>query len=122
MFFNTFSGSLYLLSLLFLGELPEEVESLFEAFYDDTNKVWKTWNSLVPEYKHDPERKYNEILVPTVDTTRTEWLLRLQVGIKRPVLLVGETGTSKSATVANFLRSLDGEVNVSNYTLTFYSF
>ena len=95
------------------GELPEEVESLFDAFYDDIHKQWRSWSSLVPEYKHDPQRKFNEILVPTVDTTRTEWLLRLQVGIKRPVLLVGETGTSKSATIANFLRSLDGEVNVS---------
>jgi len=27
--------------------------------------------------------------------------------VKRPVILIGETGTSKTATMQNFLRSLD---------------
>ena len=95
------------------GEMPTDADTLFDFYYNDEQKVWLTWKSMVPKYVHDPDRKFNEILVPTLDTTRTEWLLRLQVGIKRPVLLVGETGTSKTATTANFLRSLDGESNVS---------
>jgi len=53
----------------------------------------------VPKYVHNPEMKYNQILVPTIDTTRTTWLLNLMVSIKRPVVLVGETGTSKTATI-----------------------
>jgi dynein heavy chain, axonemal len=36
----------------------------------------------------------------------------LQVGIKRPVLLVGETGTSKTATVNSFLSDLNRETNI----------
>ena len=50
--------------------------------------------------------------MPTVDTVRTTWLLELMVNIKRPVVLVGETGTSKSATTANFLRGLDKDSTV----------
>ena len=56
------------------------------------------WAQLVPKYVHDPEKKFNEILVPTIDTVRTTWLLNLQTNIKKPVVLVGETGTSKTAT------------------------
>jgi len=36
----------------------------------------------------------------------------VQVRIKRPVLLVGETGTSKTATTANYLRELNREQNI----------
>lgn len=64
------------------------------------------------KYVHNPERKFNEILVPTVDTVRATWLLELMVGIKHPVVLVGETGTSKTATTANFLRTLSTETHV----------
>lgn len=50
-------------------------------------------------YVHDPALNYNQILVPTIDTTRTTWLLNMMMKIKRPVVLVGETGTSKTATI-----------------------
>ncbi|CAH1801914.1 unnamed protein product [Owenia fusiformis] len=93
------------------GELPSN-STLFEYFWDGDKKQWIPWNNLVPKYIHDPEKKYNEILVPTVDTVRADWLLRLQTGIRRPALLVGETGTSKTATTANFLRDMDAEANL----------
>lgn len=50
--------------------------------------------------------------MPTVDTTRTTWLLSVQAAIKRPVVLVGESGTSKSATIQNFLRDLSPDKNL----------
>lgn len=89
------------------GEIPSAQPTLFEYFFDSKKLVWVPWVDIIPEYLHDPEKKFSEILVPTVDTVRTTWLLELMVSIKRPVVLVGETGTSKSATTANFLRSLD---------------
>ncbi|XP_070572584.1 dynein axonemal heavy chain 10-like isoform X2 [Ptychodera flava] len=91
------------------GELPANHPTLYEYFFDQEEVKWKPWESLVPKYVHDPERKYNEILVPTVDTTRNTWLLQQQIKIKRPVLFVGETGTSKTATIQDFLRQMDQE-------------
>lgn len=91
-----------------------EQPTLFEYFWDHEQLKWIPWAQKIPKYIHDPARKFNEILVPTVDTVRTDWLLQGQVGIKRPVLLVGETGTSKTATTANFLRDMDKESNVSS--------
>lgn len=94
------------------GELPSSFPTLFDYFFDVEMKVWKPWKKLVPEYVHDPAKRYNEILVPTVDTVRTEWLLNLMYSIKKPTLLVGESGTSKTATTQNFLRKLNVDVNV----------
>lgn len=51
--------------------------------------------------------------VHTVDTTRTTWMLEQMVKIKQPVILVGESGTSKTATTQNFLKNLSEETNVS---------
>ena len=49
----------------------------------------------------------------TVDTVRNTWLVELMVKIRRPVVLVGETGTSKTATTQNFLRHLNPDQTVS---------
>ncbi|XP_060580911.1 dynein axonemal heavy chain 10-like isoform X1 [Ruditapes philippinarum] len=92
-----------------LGELPSTHETLYEYFWDLEQKKWIPWAKLVPKYVHAPEKKYNEILVPTIDTVRTTWILNLMVSIKRPVVLIGETGTSKTATIADFLRKIDQE-------------
>lgn len=96
----------------FPGEIPSSQPTLFEYFFDSKKLLWVPWIDVIPEYVHDPEKKFSEILVPTVDTVRTTWLLELMVRIKRPVVLVGETGTSKSATTANFLRGLDKDSTV----------
>lgn len=97
---------------MFVGELPSALPTLYEYFYDGELKQWVPWSKKVSKYVHNPERKFNEILVPTVDTVRATWLLELMVGIKHPVVLVGETGTSKTATTANFLRTLSTETHV----------
>ncbi|XP_076804944.1 dynein axonemal heavy chain 10-like [Clavelina lepadiformis] len=89
------------------GEIPTRYSTLYDYHFEVEENAWLPWSQIVPKYEHDPEMKYNQILVPTIDTTRTTWLLKLMVTIKRPVVLVGETGTSKTATIQNFLRDLD---------------
>lgn len=95
------------------GEIPVHQATLYEYFFDAKEQKWIPWVMKVPEYVHNPQLKYNEILVPTVDTVCNTWLLELMINIKRPVVLVGETGTSKTATIQNFLRELDPEFTVS---------
>jgi dynein heavy chain len=49
-------------------------------------------------------------IVPTVDTTRVNFMLDLVIPSKRPILFVGLTGTGKSAYVQNYLMNkLDKE-------------
>jgi dynein heavy chain len=97
---------------LILDELPTHEATLFEYFFDASKECWISWKRLVPKYLHNPERKFYEILVPTIDTCRSDWLLQLCYRIKRPVLFVGESGTSKTATITSFLRKLNSDLNV----------
>ncbi|NXF29028.1 DYH10 protein, partial [Nyctibius bracteatus] len=94
------------------GELPGQLPTLYDFHFDGVQKKWVPWMKLVPEYIHKPQVKFLDILVPTVDTTRTTWLLEQMVKIKRPVVLVGESGTSKTATTQNFLNNLNKDLNV----------
>ena len=95
------------------GEIPIHYPTLYEYYFDDKQQKWVPWADKVPEYEHQVDVKFNEILVPTVDTVRNTWLLNLMVQKHKPVVLVGETGTSKTATTQNFLRNLSPETTVS---------
>ncbi|XP_055461995.1 dynein axonemal heavy chain 10 [Psammomys obesus] len=94
------------------GELPGQLPTLYDFHFDPKRNFWIPWNKLVPEYIHDHQKKFVDILVHTVDTTRTTWILEQMVKIKNPVLFVGESGTSKTATTQNFLRNLSEETNI----------
>uniref|UniRef100_A0A8C9QJ13 Dynein axonemal heavy chain 10 n=1 Tax=Spermophilus dauricus TaxID=99837 RepID=A0A8C9QJ13_SPEDA len=94
------------------GELPGQLPTLYEFHFDSKRKHWIPWSKLVPEYVHDHQRKFIDILVHTVDTTRTTWILEQMVKIKQPVIFVGESGTSKTATTQNFLRNLSEDTNI----------
>lgn len=69
----------------------------------------------MPDYEHDPNANYNEILVPTVETIRAAWILELLNFTKRPVMLIGEAGCSKTAITQNILRGLDPNIFVYHY-------
>ncbi|EDV92648.1 GH18884 [Drosophila grimshawi] len=94
------------------GQIPQGKPTLYDYFWDMKDNCWKAWEWIVKSYEHDPTVKFSEILVPTVDNTRTNRLLGLMSEIKRPVLLVGEAGTSKTATIMQYLRNLNPAVNV----------
>ncbi|XP_031712248.1 dynein heavy chain 10, axonemal [Anarrhichthys ocellatus] len=91
------------------GEIPGYLPTLYDFHFDGTQEKWVPWSSLVTKYIHNPEMKFADILVPTIDTTRASWILEQMVKIKRPVLLVGESGTSKTATIHNFLKNLNAD-------------
>ena len=102
------------------GEIPINLPTLYEYMFDQEKLLWVPWGDMVPDYVHRPEVKFNEILVPTVDTVRNTWLLQLMVRVRRPVVFIGETGTSKTATTQNFLRGLDPESYVRTYVVVLY--
>jgi len=66
--------------------LAAGVEStLFEYWWDAARAGWVPWLQLVPHYVHRPELPFNQILVPTVDTVRTTWILDILVHRQCPV-------------------------------------
>ncbi|XP_061673976.1 dynein axonemal heavy chain 10-like [Syngnathoides biaculeatus] len=91
------------------GEIPGYLPTLFDFHFDGNQQKWVPWTHLVTKYIHNHELKFADILVPTVDTVKTGWILEQMVKIKRPALLVGDPGTSKTATVQNFLKNQNRE-------------
>jgi dynein heavy chain len=59
------------------GYLPSSQSTLYDYYLDHKTQCWMAWKWTVPEYVHDHEKQFSEILVPTVDTVKTTWLLRL---------------------------------------------
>ncbi|XP_061623123.1 dynein axonemal heavy chain 10-like [Phyllopteryx taeniolatus] len=102
------------------GEIPGYLPTLLDFHFDGAQQKWVPWNYLVTKYIHNHELKFADILVPTVDTTKTSWILEQMVKIKRSVLLVGDPGTSKTATVQNFLKNQNGETSIT-LTINFSS-
>ncbi|KAJ8963302.1 hypothetical protein NQ318_018771 [Aromia moschata] len=93
-----------------LRHVPAAFPTFYDYFLDVKERVWVAWRWLVPEYVHEREKRYSEILVPTIDTVRVTYLLQLMNNIRRPIVLIGETGTSKTAIIQDFLRNLDSEI------------
>lgn len=58
-------------------QCPNSKPTLYDYFLDRDKKQWIAWDWIVPKYVHDPSMTFSEILVPTVDTLRTEKLLAL---------------------------------------------
>ncbi|KAJ1549535.1 Dynein heavy chain 7, axonemal [Cladochytrium tenue] len=77
---------------------------------------WRPWVDLIPsDFTIPPKAKYNDIMVPTIDTVRYSFLLKTLATCEKAILFVGPTGTGKSTyitdTIANRL-SKDRFVNV----------
>ncbi|XP_050548553.1 dynein axonemal heavy chain 10-like isoform X2 [Daktulosphaira vitifoliae] len=104
-------------------------ECTWYDYYLDFNKLeWISWEKVVPVYSHKLNFKFNEILIPTVSTTKFIWLLQLinefhfrSVSfkkVKRPTILVGRMGSGKSALLQYFLYGLSS-LNFMKRTLNF---
>ena len=73
------------------GSTPSD--SVYESFYDLTDKRWKSWQTQVNEYVQPVPFNFSKIIVPTSDNMLYSYLLKTVVGSGRPVLFVGEPGT-----------------------------
>lgn len=59
------------------SQCPTSKSTLYEYYFDIERKEWIAWDWMIPDYIHNPKEKFSDILVPTVDTLRTEWILNL---------------------------------------------
>jgi dynein heavy chain len=59
------------------SEMPTVRGKLSEYLWMEETREWIAWNELVPPYAYDPDLKFSKILVPTIDSEKTTWILKL---------------------------------------------
>jgi dynein heavy chain len=77
--------------------------SIYDYCYDANEKVWKMWMDTLPKFSLQDDEEFSNILIPNVTTAYLECLLQLLVTHSMPVLVVGPTGTGKSAFINKML-------------------
>lgn len=97
------------------GGKGEDQKDVYEFMYNrragNGNGQWVNFMTTIPNFVIPPESKFNDIIVPTIDTVRTNWLLDLLITQGKHVLLAGQTGTAKSVCATQkLLRGLDRSV------------
>ena len=94
------------------GFLPISLPRLEDFFFDTKKSLWVPWNSRVLKYQHDPRLDFADIIVPTRETVMIQWILEKYTMIDMPILLIGNTGTSKTTSVNQFLMKRDKTTHV----------
>nr|XP_039250666.1 dynein heavy chain 3, axonemal-like [Styela clava] len=81
--------------------------SVFDYVYvKKTYGSWHRWANLTKTPDLSDDTKLSNVIIDTVDTYRQTYFLRKFVASGKPLLLVGPTGTGKTAITNSFLREL----------------
>lgn len=83
-------------------DLPNDV-SIYDVFYNQTEKKWVNWNEISPPQNIDSKMQYHEIMIHTTDSVRNIYFLKLLITNEKHVLNVGPTGTGKSLNINQLL-------------------
>ena len=67
---------------MYVGEMPTVHGKLSEYLWMEERGEWQAWTDLVPPYNYDPDLKFSQILVPTVDSEKTTWILKLMEKVR----------------------------------------
>lgn len=93
-----------------------EGETIFDYFLDDKTADWQPWSTQVKVWEYPPtfgETSFHELILPTPDSIRTEFLITMLSSLGACVLVTGVTGSCKSTCVRQYKKSLNPETFVS---------
>jgi len=91
--------------------------TVFDYFVDSkSDGIWSPWATMVPNFDYAASGLAGtatldlaSVFVPTVETVRLQYLLRLLLHNGYHAMLVGGVGTGKTAIIKDLLCSLDPE-------------
>ncbi|KAL4427402.1 hypothetical protein ABPG74_009674 [Tetrahymena malaccensis] len=84
--------------------LPDE-GTIYEYEFDLSSKQFLRWSERNKEFQIDQKAQYHEIMIPTQDSTRNSYVIKLLLSNSYHILTPGPTGTGKSLNIANLLTS-----------------
>jgi dynein heavy chain len=88
---------------------------VYEMGLDRKMHRFETWDEQLKSYNYDKAQSFFEILVPTSDTTKYQFILKTLTGAGANVLITGETGVGKSVITKDFLMNPPNESIVSSF-------
>ncbi|KAL7886390.1 hypothetical protein AOLI_G00041110 [Acnodon oligacanthus] len=95
--------------------------SVFDFYLDPQTRRFSLWSDKVPSFQMEPDIPLQAALVSTAETVRLQFVMRLLLQCAQPVMLVGGTGTGKTALVRNLLDSLSDDFQTVSVPLHYYS-
>ena len=93
-----------------------DIESIFPSsntvydYYINIDKnEWASWEEKINASAQKPAQgiPYHKMLVPTVDSARCRFIIQTLLKNKINILIVGNTGTGKTAVINGILSDLD---------------
>ena len=87
------------------NNLGSEYKSLFDMSFTAEGVMWINWMKTQPTYEVPVGASYAQVIVPTIDSIRTNSLVNKLLSCKKHTLLCGPTGTGKSISVINELQT-----------------
>jgi len=99
-----------------------ETGSCFDYYFEPDNCEWVHWNNRVPQFvEPQPDELFQNVRVPTMETTRQGYILECMMKQERAVLFVGPSGTAKTTQVKQFLAGVNKE-SYKYFTMNFNSY
>jgi dynein heavy chain len=77
---------------------------IYDYVWDKTKKEWIIWTETQSDYSVDNKMSYGDIVVPTFDSIRMQYIKKLLLMQKKHVLAPGPTGTGKSVNTSIMLQ------------------
>ncbi len=98
------------------NQLFPEKGTVFDYVCDKRSNQWVFWLDIMDrEYsKIPPTAKVSELIIPTDETARQTYFLKMFLNNEIPVLFLGPTGTGKSAITLSHIMSLPKDKYIAN--------
>ncbi|KAF4320280.1 hypothetical protein JM18_005063 [Phytophthora kernoviae] len=80
-----------------------EAGQVYDYSFDLTKETWVPWLQTIPTFTIDSTASFSELVVPTSDSVRSNFLMNLMLPQGIHMLIVGPTGTGKTINVNQFL-------------------
>ena len=88
------------------SNMPEATppDTVFEFNIDTSSSSyeWSHWGSKIPQWTYSGSNlagEFASLLIPTIDSVRTEYNMELSIAMGRPCLLIGGPGTAKTSII-----------------------
>ncbi|XP_073972352.1 dynein axonemal heavy chain 10-like isoform X4 [Rhodnius prolixus] len=92
-----------------LNTYPVRYPTFYDYYVDATHKCWRPWKNLAKPYTHLQNVCANDLFICLWSNAKTLWLLQQMKKAKRPAILLGESCSSKTATMKEFMKGQNVE-------------